>query len=188
MGLSRLSRRYAAPVAGAERFISFARLVLAAASLWAVWLDPSSPAKYAAAAHTLLLAFLIYAAALFAVVMRFRAVPRMWPMLTHGIDLVSFGALMYLTEGPSSPFFVYFVFSIVAATIRWQARGAIWTALVALTMFVSLGAYSASLHDTSFEMNRFIIRGFYLAVAAALLHYMGRYHERLDAELARIAA
>ena len=176
------------PVARAERFIGAARVVLAAGSLVAIWLDPSSPAKYVAITYALLSAYVVYAVGLLALLGRAIAVSPSWPLVTHVFDLACFGAFMYFTEGPTSPFFVYFIFSLVAATIRWHSRGALWTALAALALFLMLGAYSAMTRDASFEMNRFIIRGLYLVVAATLLRYLGRYQERRTEELDRIAA
>ena len=187
-GSERQPPHHPAPIARAERFIAAARLVLAAGSLIAIWLDPSSPAKYVGVTYAVLSAYVIHAVVLFGLLARSATVPTYWPLATHAFDLACFGVFMYFTEGATSPFFVYFIFALVAATIRWHSRGALWTALVALAIFLLLGIYSAATHDPSFETNRFIIRGLYLVVAATLLHYLGRYHERRTAELDRIAA
>src|SRR2546426_8529419 len=48
---------------------------------------------------------------------------------------VLFCAFVYMTEGPASLIFTYFIFSVVGATLRWQWRGALWTAAVALLAF-----------------------------------------------------
>jgi signal transduction histidine kinase len=176
------------PMARAERFIGAARVVLATGSLVAVFLDPSSPAKYVAITYGLLSGYVIYSLGVLALLGRSTTVSPGWPMATHVFDLVCFGAFMYFTEGPTSPFFVYFIFAIVAATIRWHSRGALWTAMVAIAIFLLLGVYSRTTSDPGFEMNRFVIRGVYLVVGATLLHYLGRFHERRTAELDRIAA
>jgi hypothetical protein len=106
----------------------------------------------------------------------------------RGIDLAFFLFLIYLTEGSASPFFVYFVFSLVCATLRWRWHGTLWTAIAALTMFIGMGVYGAIvLHDSAFRLNRVIIRAVYLAVAAALLGYLAAHKRRVDRNMSKLA-
>jgi len=174
----------------AERVVATSRLVLAAATVFAIWLDPLQPAKYAELTYGLMIVYVAYAAALAVVVWRWRRpLPRLG-LVTHVADLVLFSLFMYTTEGPgSSPFFSYFAFALVAGAVRWGWRGAMWTAVAALTAFNVLGLYAADvLRDPSFELNRFIIRSVYLAVLAVLVGYLGAHEARLRGELASLAA
>ena len=94
----------------------------------------------------------------------------------------------FLRRGPGSPFFVLFVFAVVCATLRWQLRGAIYTAAISLSIVVVTAVYPKYLlFEPSFEMNRFIIRISYLSVVAALLGYLGAHEQRLRNELSRLA-
>src|SRR6058998_3984602 len=146
----------------AERLIAAARLVLVASSLLAIWLDPHEPAEYAALTYRLLSGYFLYALLVAALVWS-------WPT-TPAFDLVAFSTFMYFTHGPSSPFFVYLVFALLCATLRWQWRGTLWTAVAALVVLTGLGLYAAGvLHDPEFELDSFIIRSVYFAVAATLL-------------------
>jgi signal transduction histidine kinase len=173
----------------AERLIAGGRVVLAVSSLFAVWRDPSEPAKYASIAYSLLLAYLFYAIAVALVVWHNRAPPRMQGWLTHFFDLAFFSAFMYFTSGPASPFIAYYVFALVCATLRWQWQGALWTAVASLASFLSLGYYFAEvLQDPAFELNEFIIRGFYMAVVALLLGYLGVHEVRARLEVSLLAA
>jgi signal transduction histidine kinase len=181
---ARLSR-----VGRVERVIAAARVVLAAFSFAAIWLDPSTPARFAEETYALLGVYLIYTLVALGVVSTARFVSLRWTLFTHVLDLTAFSVVMYLTEGPTSPFFVYFIFAVLAATLRWQWRGTLWTALASIVMYLSMGAYvSIVLEDPTFELNRFMIRSVYLAVAAFLLGYAGYYRELVEGELARVAA
>jgi signal transduction histidine kinase len=92
-----------------------------------------------------------------------------------------FSLLIYFTEAPTSPFFVYFVFSLVSALLRWQWRGVVWTAVIALALFICMGAYVAEiLHNAAFELNHLIIRSMFLLVVAMLLAYLGVYEQGLQ--------
>jgi signal transduction histidine kinase len=177
------------PRSRAERLIAGGRAVLAAFSLLAIWLDPSEPSKYAHMAYTLLAAYLGYACLLGGLVWAAGVHSGYIALVTHVLDLSIFTLFIFLTEGPTSPFFVYFVFALLAAALRWQWRGVLWTALATLGAFIGLGVYAEHvLRDPEFELNRFIIRSVYLAVVAALLGYLSAHEQRRRDELARLAA
>jgi signal transduction histidine kinase len=172
-----------------ERLIAITRVVMASTALLAVWLDPSQPARYAQTAYVSLTCYLVYALAL--ALLAWQAVVFLGRLkfITHVLDLVFFALLIYLTEGSTSPFYVYFVFSLVCATLRWRWPGTFWTALVALTMFVGMGVYAATVwRDPAFALNRIIVRAVYLAVAAALLAYLAAHKRRVDSHMSKLAA
>jgi signal transduction histidine kinase len=172
-----------------EVLIAVGRLVLAAAGLLAVWLDPSEPSKYAEAAYTLLALYLGYAALIAAVVWASEVLTGKLALATHLIDLPIFTVFMFLTAGPTSPFFVYFVFSLFAGALRWQWRGVLWTALATLGAYIGLGVYAVDeFWDPAFQLNRFIIRGIYLALVAILLGYLSAYEQQLRREITKLAA
>lgn len=176
------------PTSRQERLIGAGRVVLAASSLLAVWLDPSEPAKYVQIAYGLLVAYLVYAVLVALAVARAPAVPSGWRLATHGVDLLFFSLFIYFTSGPASPFTAYFVFALVCATLRWQWRGTLWTAVATLAAFLAAGLYFGEvLRDPTFELDRFIIRGVYLGVVAVLLGYLGIHEARVREEMARLA-
>jgi signal transduction histidine kinase len=173
----------------AEFLIAVARLVLAAFSLLAIWLDPSEPSRFEEIAYALLGGYVAYSLLLAVLTVRIRRSLGSLPLITQGLDLLLFTLFMFFTEGPNSPFFVYFVFSFFCATLRWSWRGTFWTAGIALLMFIGMGIYAGEIIlDPAFELNTFIIRSAYLAVVAFLLGYLGAYEERARGELLGLAA
>jgi signal transduction histidine kinase len=172
-----------------EQLIAITRVVMAVVALLAIWLDPSQPARYAWVAYVSLTCYLVYALALALLAWQTLVSLRRLRLPTHVLDLAFFSLLIYLTEGPASPFFVYFVFSLVCATLRWRWHGTLWTAAAALPMFIGMGVYGATvLHDPTFELHRVVIRAVYLALAAALLGYLGVYKRRVDSNMTQLAA
>lgn len=180
------------PQRRADRLIATGRVILAASSLFAVWLDPSEPANQAPVAYALLIAYLVYALAIAAAVWRVEVRGRAWRGVAHAFDLVFFSLFVYFTAGPASPFTAYFVFSLVCSALLWGWRGTLWTAVAALAAFFGIGLYFGVLHggpspDPVFELNRFIIRGVYLAVVAVLLGYLGSHARRTLREMSALA-
>jgi hypothetical protein len=188
-GSGRLADTIFAPRIRAERLIATSRVVLALFSLLAVWLDPHTSGTQARATYFLLLAYVSYALIVASVAWLAHGRIVRLGLVTHVLDLLFFSLLIYLTEGPASPFFIYFTFAIVAATLRWQWRGALWTAAVALLSFNGIGIFAAEvMNNPAFEENRFVIRSLYLAVMAGLLGYLGAYEERRRHEMSELAA
>ncbi len=177
-----------APRVRVERLIATGRLMLAAFALLAVWIDRSTPARYAEFTNWLLPTYLGYALVL-AMVAWFAPTPAVrFGLPTHALDLALFSLFVYLTEGPASPFFTYFIFAMVAATLRWQARGALWTAAIAVVAFNAVGLYAAEvIRDPNFELNRFFTRSVYLVVLASLLGALGAHEGRRRHEMASLA-
>ena len=111
------------------------------------------------------------------------------PLATHLIDLVAFTALVYLTGGPESPLFVYFVFATVCGAIRWQGRGAMLTGSAVLIAYMGITFATTALGvPEDFHSGRFIARCAHLGIVAALLGYLGIYQRRLQREIAGLAA
>ncbi|GFO62749.1 histidine kinase [Geomonas paludis] len=172
----------------AEYLIATGRVILSAFFLFAVWLDPSEPTRYAATTYGILSGYLGYSLVIGALTWRQTFGWTRLHLVTHSIDLLVFACLMFLTTGPNSPFFVYFIFILVCATFRWQWRGTLWTAVAAMSITVLLACYPSNLLlDQSFELNRFIIRIAYLAVVAGLLGYLGAYEESMREILAMLS-
>ncbi len=171
----------------AERLIAAGRFVLAVFSLFAIYLDPSEPARYANMAYSLLAGYLLYAALLALLLWSAPLAPSRLPIITHVLDMAVFFLLNYFTEGPTSPFFVYFVFSLICATLRWNWRVTLWTGVVAVSGFIAMGIYTENvLKDADFELNRFIVRAVYLSVITALLAYLGYFQEQCMRQISRL--
>lgn len=176
-----------APRMRPERLIAAGRVVLAVSSLFAVWLDPDEPIRYATVAYGVLLAYVVYAVTVATLLWRIEAVPRLWPVVTHAADLACFSLFIFFTD-PASPFTVYFVFSLLAATLRWQVRGTMWTASIVIAVFFGFGLYfGLILHDPEFDLRGFIIRSVYLFVLAGLFGYVGTQDRRTVREMSRLA-
>jgi signal transduction histidine kinase len=102
--------------------------------------------------------------------------------------VVTAATLMALSLDPISVGFVYFVFALFCATLRWQWRGALWTAAAVLIGFGSLGTFVVWSIRPGSELSLYLIRVVYLGIASAFLTYMGWHEERRRAEIARLAA
>jgi signal transduction histidine kinase len=156
-----------------ERLIAVCRAAFVAASMLALWLDPSEPSRFAGLAEGLLGGYALYAVLLAVWLGRRRTLPSRLPAITHGLDLALFALLILVTDGATSPFALAFVFVLAAAALRWQRAGTGWTAVAAIGTYVGISVISASgWFEADFELNRFLIRLSQLLVVSILIGYL----------------
>lgn len=173
--------------ARAERTIAATRVAVASFSLYAIWLDPAEPSRFTQLTYSLHIGYIVYSIVLAGVMWR-RPSTGWLPITTHVADIAAFSVFQYLTLGPSSPFFTYFIFSLFCGAVRWGWKGALATAPAVVIAFVTIAAsMSLTLGPPEFELNRFIIRVGYLLVVATLLVYLGGHEARLREEIRSLA-
>ena len=171
-----------------ERVVAAGRLVLAIFLCLGLLLDSSQPGRHAAVVQAIATAYLTYALAIAALSWLGSTTLRGLPLVTHVVDLMIFAVLMHLSEGPTSPFFVYFVFATLCGAIRWHGRGALATGLVALALYVIVTMAGDRYFGTgTLDGLRFVTRCAHLATVAGLLAYLGAHHRRLQGELGSLA-
>ena len=176
------------PRARAERVIASGRAFLALFALAGALLDPNDPETFADEPFLLLLAYCIYALVIWLATTRGALVMRRATFIQHGTDLAVAIVLTMLTRGSGSPFFLFFTFLLLAATLRWQASGAWTTGLIVITAYLGVVSYEIALHPDPIDVNRFVIRLGLLTVMTMVLGRWGAYQQRLYSELRQLAA
>jgi signal transduction histidine kinase len=167
------------------RVIAVTRLMLAAAFLLALWIDPNQPARSSAAGYTILAGYLGMAAICCVIAWRswwwdFRLA---WP--AHVVDVLAFLSAVFFTEGVdedfTSPFLAFFAFLMLAATLRWGWRMTVATAVVStlLYLFVGLAMESAAIELDTLRFGRRVV---YMIVLSMILIWLGhqRRFQRVD--------
>jgi signal transduction histidine kinase len=166
----------------AERVISAGRLFLSLFLTTALIVDPED-VPFDSVVHGLTFWYMFYALAIAILTWSRSITTRGVPLATHLIDIAIFALLNYLTDGPASPFFVYFNFATISGAIRWQWRGALLTGAAVLLAYVgTLLVGGADIH-----YGRFIARCAHLAFVSGMLAYIGAYQSRLQREIAGLA-
>jgi len=158
------------------RVIDLARLVLAATFLFAVWIDPSQPARQANATYAMLVGYLALALALLAFTWNNWWLDAKAAAPAHVLDIAVFTLLVFATDGYTSPFFVFFVFMVLSAAIRWSWRQTAVTAAAVILLYFTAGLAGGDIASPEFDLQRFIIRSGNLVILSALLIWFGVNH------------
>lgn len=175
-----LDSRY---VAEPEWLIGLGRLVTSSFAMIAIHFDPTQPGRLADEAKLITLAYVGFS--ILVLIPIRRPVDSKLHIFTHAIDIIVLGWLLHLTDELTSPFFAFFHFTLLAATIRWGMTGALLGALALEALLFLIGL--PDLEDGVSELNLMIMRSAYFLVAAFMLGYFGAYRNRSRYRLARLA-
>ncbi len=175
---------------GQERVLARARLILAAASVLAIYVDPTGPVLYFGAALALLTAYVIASALYLLVLSQMQELPARLPLFAHLFDGTSLALLTMMTGASGSPLFPFFTFIVLAAAFRWGYRetlgttlALVWVILAETLLLITQGGQAAS----QFEFNQFLVRVTYMAIAGVLLAYLASHQKQLQLESSLIA-
>ena len=169
-----------------EWLIATSRVVLASGGLLAVAISPFGPGDDWRLGYTIGW-YLVYSLCVLALVWTPVRFAPAWGLSLHVFDLSAFSLFSLFTEASNSPFFIYVTFLVICGTLRWDIRGAVWTAIASFVVFGATGLYASQvLHLRPFAVNAFVVRSVHLAVTAALIAYLGAYHHRFQREIGRI--
>jgi signal transduction histidine kinase len=151
--------------------IALGRVILAALFMLAVWVDRSQPSQAPGPTYGFLALYLIFAAVVAMSTWRNWWLDARLAAPAHAIDMAVFTAIVFSTNGYTSPFFVFFVLPLLAAAIRWSWRETTLTAVALVLLYLAAGMLVAG--SQSFEAQRFVARSGQLVILSFLLIWFG---------------
>src|SRR5204863_9257050 len=189
------SRRLASPrsprgLVDTERVLAAVRLVLAISSLLFIWFDPDAVSRDRTLVSYVVIGLIVYLATsvwLLLVVQLRSEVSPAFSRWAHVTDILWPAGISLFAGSANSPFFLYFIFALLAAAFRWGMREtSLTTVAVVLTMAVDaviivrtpLGAAIGQHVDVV----HFIMRAVYLVIFAFLIGYVAESEKRRVAE------
>ena len=148
----------------------------------AIGIDISQPAQAPTETYALLVAYQVFAAAIAALTWNDWWLDAKLAGPAHAVDIILFTIIVYLTEGYTSPFFIFFVFILLSASIRWGWRETTLTAILLAILYIAEGLFSAHA-SIGFQLYRFVVRAGQLVILSLILIWFGIHQWR-----ARMAA
>jgi signal transduction histidine kinase len=171
-----------------ERVIAFARLTLTVFAFYAIFLDPPDDPYDAQVTYVVASSYLAFATLGFCIVLA-RPPTHREQLIAHTVDISCVCLLMHFNDGPNSPYFIFFTFILLSASLRWGWRGAIQTTVLLILLFIAfvllLDRRPVSAEIT--ELGLAIFRPAYLVVAGLMLSYVAAVKERSRKQLAKLA-
>jgi len=202
--------RFRAPLSSSEirrteRWLATARVALTIAAEFGLWMEPAQGFVYSRWLYWLLTVYLVHAVVVMLLV-RFRPrSTRAFRLVVHGIDILWPVLISLFATAQHGPFFLFFVFVMVAAAYRWALWETVGTAAIAVALLeVEAYAVRAGLEPTADRWLRMVhlprlgvsireldpqqlfMSSVYLVVLGFLLGYMSENQKKVRAERAVI--
>jgi hypothetical protein len=177
-----------AEISRIERRVATARVFLAVFAMVAFLMEPAelghSPSMYG-----LLGFYTVYSILVLILLRREKASIALFRLLVHAADVVWPAFISVFAVGPRSPFFLFFVFVLMAAAYRWGLWATLSTASAEVALLwaesfalLHVRAIRESLrfNVTEFEPTRLFVFSVYLLVAGLLLGYLAAQKKHLS--------
>jgi signal transduction histidine kinase len=158
-------------------------VVLAAFAVIAVFVDPDM-AGMTNNARLVVLPMMLYAFVLLAIAWQVRALTRRFLLVIHVLDFVLYTVVVYLTRGAVSPFFVFFLFLVFCAMLRFGTRAVIATGITAAALYVVLAITQKTIRS---DPGYLLLRVSSLGVVTTLIAYISAHQERSLRDMRQLA-
>jgi signal transduction histidine kinase len=167
-----------------ERIIAGARLILAIVAIELLLVDSSRIGQQSNEAYSAVALYLLYALAVTWIVDRnLMGVGRVG-FYTQAADTLWFPIILLYTQGENSPFFLYYVFSLITASFRWGFKETLFVNTANVGMYVIVHLSTAP-GDSGFR--GFLVGPTYLYVLACLIGYLGEHQRKAQKQLLTLA-
>jgi signal transduction histidine kinase len=184
-----------------ERWLATARLILAVSALVAIRMDPTE-LGHSWAAYGLFVFYMANGILILMLLRRRQQSTAAFRLMVHAADIVWPALISIFSEGPRTPFFLFFVFVLAAAAYRWGLWETLGTAAGEVALLWAESFILLHLHlgpggsvpwaalnglrvnVREFEPQRLFMLSVYLLVMGLLLGYLAEQQKRLRAEKA----
>jgi len=183
-----------------EQVIATARVFLAAGAFFYTRLTPIRPIQNEGPVVVLLAGYLLLSLVLWFTLRYKPTTDSAVRIGAHAADLLCTTALTVLSRGPESPFFLFFIFVLLAAAYRWGFGGTVLTAGAGVALLAAeayaLIPQSIPAHLSRhwgipmaqpFEFSQLVLRCAYLLMVGLLLAYLAEGEKALQSEAAATA-
>jgi signal transduction histidine kinase len=178
----------------AERAIAVARALIAASALAGMALAPASPGRYAQISYWVLSGYVAFA---FSAAALLSFGPQRWTLpalAVHAVDLSVAAAVTLFSSDTNNPFWVLFLFTLLAAAYRWGFAETVATACAAVAFLVVEAVVTGSMLreggpivQGQLEIDRLIMRSASLLLAGVLTGYLAETEKQFRSEITAIA-
>ena len=181
-----------------ERGLAIARAALALSSLAALHLYPTETFPAQDLVFGLILLYAGHAIALLVLLLRWSEVPRRFSWLVQTADILWPCVISIFSNGTVNPFFLYFIFALLAAAFRWGMLEAVVGMVIAMfamaaeAFALNHGWFNHAFFNHGFTAGSalgaaFTMRIVYLVIFGLLIGYFVEAEKRRRAEATSIS-
>lgn len=166
-----------------ESAVAWMRVGFAAVAVFVIQLNPERVSRFPELSSFSLGSFLVYSLVVLYLALHNKLSSRLG-ILTTSLDVVWIAVIVFSTGGTRTPFFFYYTFPVITASIRWGVKGSIPVALVGVTLY---GVVRLTLAAESMEapigIDVVLIRSLYLVLLAFIFAYISDFERKQNQRL-----
>jgi signal transduction histidine kinase len=167
-----------------EKAVAWLRVAFAAIALLVIQLNPERVARYPALSSFFLVTFLVYSVVILYLGRQNKVASTPIGIAVTCLDIFWIAAIVFSTGGTRTPFFFYYSFPVITASVRWGLKGSIPVALAGVALYgwirLSLAAESMA---APIGIDTLLIRSFYLLVLAVIFGYISQFERKQNQRL-----
>ena len=161
-----------------ENAVAWLRVVFAALAPVVIQLNPERVTRFPALSFFSLGSFLLYSLGVLYLARRNKLPSSPLGILTNSLDVVWIAVIVFSTGGTRTPFFFYYSFPVITASIRWGLKGSLPVAFVGVVLYgiVRLTLAAESM-DSPLGIDTLLVRSLYLIVLACIFGYVSEFEK-----------
>ena len=167
-----------------ERAVAWLRLAFAILAIAVIQLNPPRVARFPALSVFSLGSFLLYSLVALYFAWKNRLGSACVGTVTTALDVVWIALIVYSTGGTRTPFFFYYSFPVITASVRWGVKGSIPVALVGVGAYVVMRlTLAAEAGAEPIGIDTIVVRSLYLIVLACIFGYVSEFEKKQNQKL-----
>jgi len=167
-----------------ERAVAWLRVAFAALAVLVIQLNPDRVARFPALSLFSLSSFLLYSLIILYFTQRKPNASSRIGILTTSLDVVWIAAIVFSTGGTRTPFFFYYSFPVITASMRWGLKGSLPVALVGVALYgVVRITLAAEAMDSPIGIDTLLVRSMYLLLLGAIFGYVSEFERKQNERL-----
>lgn len=167
-----------------ERAVAWLRVVFAAVAVVVIQLNPERVALFPELSFISLSSFFVYSLAVLYLAWHNKLTSSPLGILTNSLDVVWIAVIVFSTGGSRTPFFFYYSFPVITASIRWGLKGSIPVALIGVTLYVVVRlSLAAESMGSPVGIDILLVRSLYLLVLACIFGYISEFERQQNQRL-----
>jgi signal transduction histidine kinase len=167
-----------------EIAVAWMRVGFAAVAVFVIQLNPERVSRFPELSSFSLGSFFVYSLVVLYLALHNKLTSSPLGILTTSLDVVWIAAIVFSTGGTRTPFFFYYTFPVITASIRWGLKGSIPVALAGVTLYgvvrLTLAAESMA---APIGIDVLLIRSLYLVLLAFIFAYISDFERRQNQRL-----
>jgi signal transduction histidine kinase len=167
-----------------ERAVAWLRVVFAVLGIVVIQLNPSRAARYPSFSSFSLVTFFFYSLGILYLARRNKLESTAVGIVVTCLDVLWIAAMVFSTGGTRTPFFFYYTFPVITASVRWGLKGSIPAAFVGVAIYASIRlSLAAESIVAPIGIDTLLVRSLYLIVLGGIFGYVSEFERNQNHRL-----